>query len=41
MAFGIGLYEGEQLFAIELNHLAQLADAQANQRPAGDHVTFA
>jgi hypothetical protein len=39
---GIGLYEGEQLFASELDHLTRLADAQAPQRPAaGDHVALA
>ena len=40
--FGIGLYEGEQLLVIELDHLTRLADAQSRQRPAaGDHVALA
>ena len=39
---GVGLDEREQLLAIELDHFARLADAQARQRPAaGDHVAFA
>ena len=39
---GVGLHEGEQLLAIELDHLAGLADAQPAHRPAaGDHVAFA
>ena len=32
---GVGLHEGEQLLAIELDHLARLADAQRAPMPGG------
>ena len=38
----VGLDEREQLLAIELDHFAGLADAQARERAAAaDHVGFA
>ena len=42
LSSGVGLDQREQLLAIELDHLARLADAQARHRAAaGDHVAFA
>jgi len=39
---GVSLYEGEELLAIEFDHLTRLADAKARQRPAtSDHVALA
>ena len=39
---GVGLDQGEQFVAIELDHLARLAHLQACDRaPAGNHVGFA
>jgi hypothetical protein len=39
---GIGLDQSQQVFVIELDHLARLADAYSGHRPAaGQHVDFA
>ena len=39
---GVGLHEGEQLLAVELDHLARLGDAHRRHGPAArDHRDFA
>ena len=42
LSSGVGLDQGEQRLAIELDHFARLADAQTSEcAPTGDHVGFA